>query len=130
MGYILTNPPEDERSRELWIQHAAGFIVFKDMRNYAIGRIPADTDDATKEKILKGIDDTLYGLMMMMDGVSGGLRNEEYSVNISTSILLIKDDKVIQEINTLDGDGMCMGFHGWKEGDFGEDEIVIASKDH
>lgn len=22
------------------------------------------------------------------------------------------------------GDGMCMGFHGWKEGDFGEDEIT------
>ena len=25
----------------------------------------------------------------------------------------------IQEINTFDGDGMCMGFHGWKENDFG-----------
>lgn len=44
--YELTDPPEDERSRELWIQHVAGFIVFKDMRNYAIQRIPEDTDDS------------------------------------------------------------------------------------
>jgi hypothetical protein len=36
---------------------------------------------------------------------------------------------VIQEINTLDGDGICMGFHGGKEGDFGEDDIASDTKD-
>ena len=129
MNYILTNPPEHERSRELWMQHAAGFICFESMRNYAVERIPADTDEQTRSKILTGIDDAIYGLMMMMDGVTGTLRNDEYILRIDTSILLAKEGKIIQEINTLEGDGMCMGFHGWKEGDFGEDDIVMVSDD-
>lgn len=62
----LTRPPIDERERELWIQHAAGLIIFEDGRNYAIEQLEAVT-----------------------------------------------------EINLADGDGMCMGFHGWKEGVFG-----------
>jgi hypothetical protein len=34
---------------------------------------------------------------------------------------------IVEEINTLDGDDMCMGFHGWKEGDFGDDDIIVLS---
>jgi len=30
----------------------------------------------------------------------------------------------MQTINTLNGDGMCMAFHEWKGGNFGEDNIV------
>ncbi len=129
MNYSLTQPPEDERARELWMQHAVGFIVFQDMRAYAIQRIPSDIDDTTKEKIIQGIDDTLYGLMMIMDGVSGSLHNEEYSLRIDTNIILAKPNerKNITQLNTVDGDGMCMGFHGWKEGDFGEDAIVVGA---
>jgi hypothetical protein len=128
MTYLLTNPPEDDRSRELWLQHAAGFIIFQDMRNYAVERIPADTSAGIKDQIIKGIDDTFYGLMMMMDGVSGTLENNEYLVRIESKILLEKNKGIIQEINTLDGDGMCMGFHGWKEGDFGDNEIYTVEE--
>lgn len=48
MSFKLTNPPHDKRNRELWLQHSAGFIIFQDMRN-AIGRIPSDTNEETKE---------------------------------------------------------------------------------
>ena len=123
MNFQLTNPPTNERSRELWLQHAAGFIIFEDMRNYAINNIATNTDETTRAKIIAGIDDAIYGLMMIMDGVTGTLQNEEYTVRIESKILLEKNGQIIQEINTLYGDGMCMGFHGWKEGDFGEDEI-------
>ena len=42
MAYKLTNPPNETRARELWLQHAAGFILFQDMRKYAC--------DSNKEK--------------------------------------------------------------------------------
>lgn len=128
MEYLLTNPPHDERKRELWLQHTAGFIIFQNMRNYAIDRIPIGIDLEVKEQIIKGIDDTIYGLMMMMDGVTGTLENDEYLVCLESKILLKKNEEIIQEINTLDSDGMCMGFHGWKEGNFGKDAIYIVQE--
>lgn len=129
MTYKLTNPPIDERSRELWLQHAAGFIIFQDMRKYAIDRIPRNADDKAKELIIKGIDDAIYGLMMIMDGVTGSLSNEDYVVTFKNMIRLENNGKIIQEINTFDGDGMCMGFHNWKEDDFGEDNLYPVVKE-
>jgi len=127
MSFKLTDPPIEDRSRELWLQHAAGFIIFEDIRNYAIDRIPTDSDEKTRAAIINGIDDAVYGLMMIMDGVTGTLQNSEYTVRIESKILLEKKGGILQEINTLEGDGMCMGFHSWKEGDFGEDDIYMQS---
>jgi hypothetical protein len=122
MAYKLTSPPNETRARELWLQHAAGFILFQDMRKYAIDRIPGDIDEKTKDLVIKGIDDAVYGLMMIMDGVTGGLQNGHYAVYIESIIKLEKDGETIKEINTFNGDGMCMGFHGWRENDFGDIE--------
>ncbi|GGA82123.1 hypothetical protein [Puia dinghuensis] len=94
------------------------------MRKYAIDRIPANTDDNTKELITNGIDDAVYGLMMILDGVTGGLQNDQYAVSMESIIKLKRNGETIQEINTFDGDGMCMGFHGWKENDFGDNELT------
>ena len=115
MTFKLTNPPNDERTRELWLQHAAGFILFQDIRKYAIDRIPGNTDDNTRELIVQGIDDAVYGLMMIMDGVAGHLENDQYAISIENIIKLKRDGEIIQEINTFNNDGMCMGFQGWKK---------------
>jgi len=128
MEYSLTNPPQDERKRELWLQNTAGFIIIQNMRNYAINKIPTETPLEVKEKIIKGIDNTIYGLMMIMDGVTGTLENENYLVRLESKILLEENEETIQEINTLDSDGMCMGFHGWKEGDFGKETIYTIEE--
>ena len=93
------------------------------MRKYAVDRIPTNTDEETKTKIIKGIDDAVYGLMMIFDGVTGFLKNDEYEVSFQNKILLKKKHEIIQEIDTFHSDGMCMGFHMWKEGDFGEDKV-------
>jgi hypothetical protein len=120
-GYTLTNPPENERDRELWMQHAAGHIIFHNIRRYAMRKIPQDLDDATKEKIIDGIDNTIYGYMMMLDGAFEPFTNDSYEVSIDTKIVLSKNDgEIVHAIDTLEGDGMCMGYHGWMEGDFGE----------
>ncbi len=46
---------ESEIDRELWLQNVAGYIIFKDVREYAIEKIPLEIDDA------------IYGMMMMME---------------------------------------------------------------
>lgn len=107
----LANPPENEIDRELWLQNVAGYIIFKDVKEYAIEKIPLEIDDA------------IYG-MMMMDGVTGVLRSEEYMIEFENNIKLSKEDKEIYKLDTSDGDGMCMGFHAWKEGDFGKYSII------
>lgn len=118
----LTNPPQDERDKELWLQNAAGYILFRDMKDYAVSNIPINTNDSTKKLIIKGIEDAIYGLMMVMDGVTGTLENDNYRVRIESNIILEKNGVGIEKINTLNGDGMCMGYHEWKDGVFGEEK--------
>lgn len=117
----LTRPPSDERERELWIQHAAGLIFFEDVRNYAIEQLEDRLSDDARAAALKAIDDAVYGMMMIIDGVSGALQNEKHRVDLSVSVRLtdLDTDETLTEMNLADGDGMCMGFHGWRDGDFG-----------
>ena len=66
----------------------------------------------------------MAGLMQVIDGVTGGLSNEDHTVYIDFVVRLATcresgDGRVLSEIDLRDGDGMCMGYHGWLEGDFG-----------
>lgn len=122
MNKKLSNPPEDERDKELWLQHAAGYILFRDIKDYAVSNIPTNTDASIKELIIKGIEDAVYGLMMVMDGVTGTLENDNYRVKIESNIILEKNGVEVEKINTLNSDGMCMGYHEWKDGIFGEEK--------
>ncbi len=45
-------------------------------------------------------------------------------IEFENNIKLSKEDKEIYKLDTSDGDGMCMGFHAWKEGDFGKYSII------
>jgi hypothetical protein len=38
--YTLAVPPTEPRLRELWLQHAAGFILMKNVRQTAIDQLP------------------------------------------------------------------------------------------
>ena len=81
-GFVLGLPPSSQRRRELWLQHAAGFILFEDVRNYAIERLDRALDATARAAALKAIDDAVYGLMMVIDGVSGGLGNAEHLCDV------------------------------------------------
>jgi hypothetical protein len=121
----LTSPPKDARERELWLQHAAGFILFRDSRAYAVDRIDPGLDPKAHAAVVKGIDDALYGLMMIVDGVSGQLSNDSDEISIAmlvrhSSTSPSGDSAVIEELDLQNGDGMCMGIHDWRAGDFGK----------
>jgi hypothetical protein len=40
-NFELADPPTDERGRALWLEHAAGFILFEDVRRYAMEKLDA-----------------------------------------------------------------------------------------
>jgi hypothetical protein len=79
----------------------------------------------------KGIDDAVYGLMMVIDGVSGGIANANHKVFIDFVVRLATveqstRDDLLSEVDLRQGDGMCMGYHGWLDGDFGKYPVAVA----
>ena len=124
---ILAEAPIEARARELWLQHAAGLTLFHNVRTIAIGEIDAALGPEAQAAARKAIDDALYGLMMVIDGVIGGPSNERYEIELKFHVQLHDrvEDKVIDDIDLFHGDGMCMGYHFWMEGDYGENPVTI-----
>lgn len=132
--YTLVVPPKEARARELWLQHAAGFILFENIRRYAMERVDPALPADLRAAVQKGIDDTVYGLMMVIEGVSGGLSNDSHTVYIDFIARYAErndteDGRVLSEVDLRQGDGMCMGFHGWLEGDFGTSPVAVYNPD-
>ena len=131
--YELGEVPTEARAKELWLQHAAGFILFQDAREYAIEEMDSSLDEKTKQEVLKGINDALYGMMMIIDGIAGPLENDKYRVALQTVVNLIAkkgdDFDLVEQIDLAEGDGMCMGYHGWMENDFGKDNVATKEED-
>jgi hypothetical protein len=126
----LNTPPVDSRTRELWLQHAAGFIIFEDARAYAMARMGPALEPEIREAVQKGIDDAVYGLMMIVDGVSGVLSSATDQVRLSMLVRHFRckpsgEQELVSELDLANGDGMCMGFHGWCEDDYGATPIVV-----
>ena len=122
----LKPPPADARARDLWLQHAAGWIVFRDVRQRALSRIDPQLPEAAQTAARQAVDDTVYALMQCMDGVSGQVDGPNFSLALHTHIALLDEGgNETQTLDVRDGDGMCMGFHGWVDGDFGD---LLASR--
>jgi hypothetical protein len=122
--FALAEPPADPRSLELWLQHAAGFILFEKVRAAGLAILEPDAPEEIRAAVELAVDATTYALMMQIDGVSGGLRGEEAQIALSFGVDLIKNDTVVAKVDLRDGHGMCMGFHSWIGGDFGSNALV------
>jgi hypothetical protein len=128
---VLAPAPSDGRRHELWLQHAASWILIEDVRGYAIARIDPTLAAEARAAAVKGIDDALYGLMQVIDGVSGSLTSARERVELEVVARHLRTEGTGEtklKLNLRDGDGMCMGYHGWLEGDFGQDPIVVESQ--
>lgn len=118
----LANPPEDPRRRELWLQHVAGHILMEDVRGAGLEKARAGEPSAV------AVDGAVYGLMQVVDGVTGAMHNDEWEVSVRVRVELRRrgDEAVVGAIDLDEGDGFCTGYHGWVEGDFGQDPITQA----
>lgn len=125
LDFRLAQPPEDPRRRELWLQHAAGFILLENVRAKALREIDRAASPEARAAAEKAVDDTMFALMNLIDG-ENWLDNDEHEVTL-TLVAALKRKADEQELYRLDldqGDGFGMGFHGWKEGDYGKDPII------
>ncbi len=125
----LQAPPTEPRAFELWLQHAAGRILFEDVRAYARGNIDPALSAEARTAAEKGIDDALYGLLMVIDGASGTLANEAQHVELGVQVRLVNHapEEIVAEMDLRDGDGMCMGYHGWLKGDYGRSPVALPA---
>ncbi len=126
--FVLASPPDEPRLRELWLQHAAGFILMENVRQAAIDQL--DPQLSTDERVvaIAAIDATMYQLMSVIDGLRGGLNNSQYQVDLHMIVQLRRSDanqeNVLELMDLRDGDGMSMGIHGWLEADYGTCPVV------
>jgi hypothetical protein len=123
--FKLGATPVDADRREIWMKHAAGFILLEDVHGYALSRLDPNLSPSERRAAVTAIDETLYGLMMVLDGVTGALQDSERSIVTKTVIHLRGGDAVLAEVDASEGDGMCLGYHRWIEGDFGADPVAI-----
>ena len=72
--------------------------------------------------------DFILGPLPTSERRRGGLRNSEYLVHLQTKACLARTEtgEVIYSLDLSNGDGFCMGYHGWLEGDFGKDPVAIS----
>jgi hypothetical protein len=125
---LQLQPPRTEpRAFEFWLQHAAGRILFEDVRAYALENIDPGLSAESRSAAEKGVNDALYGLLMVIDGVSGTLANESQHVELSVQVQLVNDesDGDVIALDLREGDGMCMGYHRWIEGNFGANPVAL-----
>lgn len=133
-NFDLAPPPSDPESRQRWLQHAAGFILMRDVRRHAQERLSSDLTPEARQAALQVIDDAVYGLMMVIEGVSGGLCNDTHALSIDFVARLVdkrenQTGRPVDEFDLRRGEGFCGDFHGWIEDDFGENPVAVPRKE-
>jgi hypothetical protein len=125
--FELQEPPADTAALALWLQHAVGKILFEDVRQHALDQLDPKLSTATRKAAAQAVDDALYGLMMVLDGVTGALANDRQQVELAVQVKLVdrSNRNVVAEQDVAAGDDMCMGYHGWVGGYFGETPVAV-----
>lgn len=120
----MAEPPRDSDALALWIQNAAGFLIFERIRAAGLATIATNASPDIVASVQLAVDATIYALMMQIDGVSTGLQGKDECVKLAFHVKLMNGESVLTNFDLANGDGMCMGFHSWCDGDFGDDPIV------
>lgn len=119
---VLSEVPEEARSRELWMQHAIGYVLMAQMREYAVATIPQEASPEARQLAMRVLDHALFGLMEICEGYNGPLRSSthELTVDVVGTLRRSDDETVVARQSLFEGDGACMGVHRWLDGDFGD----------
>jgi hypothetical protein len=120
-GFDVGPIPEDAHARLIHLSNAFGRLLFETVRastREAATSIP-DTRQTQLDELL---DAQLYAVLQLIDGVTVPIGNDRIRVEFVLKARLREreNDKVIEEVELgPDGEGLCMGYHGWVDGDFG-----------
>ena len=113
--------PESEHDRLIHLSNAFGKLLFETVRTPSRGRTRS-LDESVRAQVEDLLDKQLYSILQILDGVTYPIRNEDVAVEFVLTARLRRrgDSEVTAEVQLgLDGEGLCMVYDGWLEGDFG-----------
>ena len=113
--------PESEHDRRIHLSNAFGKLLFETVRTPSRGRTRS-LDESVRAQVEGLLDKQLYAILQILDGVTYPIRNEDVAVEFVLTARLRRrgDSEVTAEVQVgLDGEGLCTGYEGWLEGDFG-----------
>lgn len=105
----------DEHSRWIDCAHTFGIHLMQAARDEAISAIPADATERERQLATKAAFDALYGVAQLLDGVADSDIDDDHRIEYALHARV--RDSEWNEIESIeldpDGDGICMGIHGW-----------------
>lgn len=113
--------PIDEHARWIKMGHFFGRTLMDNVKGYAKEKI--NSNCSVEERLIaeKAISDTLYGFMMLLDGITDSSLDKDYGVEFAL-IARVFDQNTREYLEEIElapyGDGLCMGIHMWEDGEF------------
>ncbi len=113
--------PSDEHERWITMGNAFGEHLKTYVNDYARDKIPSSVSPEARDIAERAIRDTIYGMMMLLDGIPLlPVGNGVYVRYVLTARLQDEQGATVEAIELAPGgDGLCMGFHGWFPGNEG-----------
>lgn len=116
--------PEDPQERSLWMQEMTGLMQMTRVRQSVINDLPDDLSAVARAAACKAVDDTLYSLMMLVDGIFAPVRDAAdkigFDVDIVGKLVEPGTGRVLHTESLHDGEGACTWLVGWLEDDYGD----------
>ena len=115
--------PSEEHARWIRAGNTFGRHLMAAARDYAFKLIPKDALAAQRELAEKAALDAIYGVMMLLDGVARTPIDDRHRAEYVLSVRVLRESEgpPVEEFELApEGDGLCMGFHGWVAGNFGK----------
>lgn len=113
--------PTDEHARWIKMGHFFGKTLMDNVKGYAKKNINSNCSVEERLAAEKAISDTLYGFMMLLDGVIDSSIDKDHRVEFALIARVFDQNtrEYLEEIELApDGDGLCMGIHMWEDGEF------------
>lgn len=113
---------EDAHARLIYVSNVFGRVYFRAARDPFRDRVRS-LPPPLRPEMEELLDGALYAVLQVLDGVTDHVGNDNLKVEFVLSARLRDkaNRSVVDEIELgPNGEGLCMGFHGWVEGDFGD----------
>lgn len=112
--------PREPQARWMQAGNTFGRHLMSAARDYALARIPASASPAEHEVATKAALDAIYGMMMLLDGVAESKIDETHTIRYAlvARVFASGQREAIEQFELApEGDGLCLGFHGWTAGE-------------
>ena len=105
---------QDEHARWILAGNTFGHHVMESARDYALNQIPKNVSPEALAVSQQAIHNALYGMMMILDGITENRIDNQHRVEYVLATRIHSHGKTVEMIElTPNGDGLCIGFHGW-----------------